>query len=84
MNNPFSVVRILLAVFAIVFVVSGCTTAKPTEAEAGTATAATPAPAPSFDELPMSEQLKIMAWNNKERDRRDFDSGLAVNIFKSE
>ena len=44
MNNPFSVVRILLAVFAIVFVVSGCTTAKPTEAEAGTATAAAPAP----------------------------------------
>ena len=47
MNNPFSAVRILLAVFAIVFVVSGCTTAKPTEAEAGTATAATPAPAPA-------------------------------------
>ena len=44
MNNPFSAVRILLAVFAIVFVVSGCTTAKPTEAEAGTATAAAPAP----------------------------------------
>ena len=44
MNNPFSAVRILLAVFAIVFVVSGCTTAKPTEAEAGVATAATPAP----------------------------------------
>ena len=47
MNNPFSAVRILLAVFAIVFVVSGCTTAKPTEAEAGVATAA--APAPSID-----------------------------------
>ena len=47
MNNPFSAVRILLAVFAIVFVVSGCTTAKPTEAEAGTATAAAPAPAPA-------------------------------------
>ena len=44
MINPFSAVRILLAVFAIVFVVSGCTTAKPTEAEAGVATAATPAP----------------------------------------
>ena len=44
MNNSFSAVRILLAVFAIVFVVSGCTTAKPTEAEAGTATAAAPAP----------------------------------------
>ena len=44
MNNPFSAVRILLAVFAIVFVVSGCTTAKPTEAEAGVATVATPAP----------------------------------------
>ena len=44
MNNPFKVVRILLAVFAIVFVVSGCTTAKPTEAEAGVATAAAPAP----------------------------------------
>ena len=44
MNNPFSAVRILLAVFAIVFVVSGCATAKPTEAEAGVATAATPAP----------------------------------------
>jgi nucleoid-associated protein YgaU len=44
MNNPFSAVRILLAVFAIVFVVSGCTTAKPTEAEAGVATAAAPAP----------------------------------------
>ena len=49
MNNSFSAVRILLAVFAIVFVVSGCTTAKPTEAEAGTATAAAPAPAPSTD-----------------------------------
>ncbi|MEE3292202.1 MAG: hypothetical protein VX275_04680, partial [Pseudomonadota bacterium] len=47
MNNSFSAVRILLAVFAIVFVVSGCTTAKPTEAEAGTATAAAPAPAPA-------------------------------------
>ena len=47
MNNPFSAVRILLAVFAIVFVVSGCTTAKPTEAEAGVATAAAPAPAPA-------------------------------------
>ena len=47
MNHPFSAVRILLAVFAIVFVVSGCTTAKPTEAEAGTATAAAPAPAPA-------------------------------------
>ena len=46
MNNPFSAVRILLAVFAIVFVVSGCTTAKPTEAEAGVATAAAPAPSP--------------------------------------
>ena len=44
MNNPFNAVRILLAVFAIVFVVSGCTTAKPTEAEAGVATAAAPAP----------------------------------------
>ncbi len=44
MINPFSAVRILLAVFAIVFVVSGCTTAKPTEAEAGVATAAAPAP----------------------------------------
>ncbi|HAD38455.1 MAG TPA: hypothetical protein DCF72_16115 [Gammaproteobacteria bacterium] len=44
MNNPFSAVRILLAAFAIVFVVSGCTTAKPTEAEAGVATAAAPAP----------------------------------------
>ena len=44
MNNHFSAVRILLAVFAIVFVVSGCTTAKPTEAEAGVATAAAPAP----------------------------------------
>ena len=44
MNNPFSAVRILLAVFAIVFVVSGCATAKPTEAEAGVATAAAPAP----------------------------------------
>ena len=49
MNNSFSAVRILLAVFAIVFVVSGCTTAKPTAAEAGTATAAAPAPAPSTD-----------------------------------
>ena len=47
MNNPFSAVRILLAVFAIVFVVSGCTTAKPTAAEAGTATTAAPAPAPA-------------------------------------
>ena len=47
MNHHFSAVRILLAVFAIVFVVSGCTTAKPTEAEAGTATAAAPAPAPA-------------------------------------
>jgi len=47
MNHHFSAVRILLGVFAIVFVVSGCTTAKPTEAEAGTATAAAPAPAPA-------------------------------------
>ncbi len=44
MNNPFSAIRILLSVFAIVFVVSGCTTAKPTAAEAGSATAAAPAP----------------------------------------
>jgi LysM repeat protein len=57
MNNPFSVVRILLAVFAIVFVVSGCTTAKPTEAEAGTATAATPAPAPSTDNADLLAEL---------------------------
>ena len=55
MNNPFSVVRILLAVFAIVFVVSGCTTAKPTEAEAGTATAA--APAPSTDTANLLAEL---------------------------
>ena len=55
MNNPFSVVRILLAVFAIVFVVSGCTTAKPTEAEAGTATAA--APAPSTDNADLLAEL---------------------------
>jgi len=52
-------------------------------------TKATPTPTPTptstpFNKLPMSEQLKIMAWNNKEHDRRDFDSGLAVNIFKSE
>ena len=53
MNNPFSAVRILLAVFAIVFVVSGCTTAKPTAAEAGTATAA--APAPSTDTSSVSD-----------------------------
>ena len=51
MNNPFSAVRILLAVFAIVFVVSGCTTAKPTEAEAGTATAAAPAPSTDNSDL---------------------------------
>ena len=59
MNNPFSAVRILLAVFAIVFVVSGCTTAKPTEAEAGTATAATPAPAlaPSTDNSDLLAEL---------------------------
>ena len=57
MNNPFSVVRILLAVFAIVFVVSGCTTAKPTEAEAGTATAAAPAPAPSTDNADLLAEL---------------------------
>ena len=55
MNNPFSAVRILLAVFAIVFVVSGCTTAKPTEAEAGTATAA--APAPSTDTANLLAEL---------------------------
>ena len=55
MNNPFSAVRILLAVFAIVFVVSGCTTAKPTEAEAGTATAA--APAPSTDNADLLAEL---------------------------
>ena len=55
MNNPFSAVRILLAVFAIVFVVSGCTTAKPTEAEAGTATAA--APAPSTDNAALLAEL---------------------------
>ena len=57
MNNPFSAVRILLAVFAIVFVVSGCTTAKPTEAEAGTATAAAPAPAPSTDNADLLAEL---------------------------
>ena len=57
MNNPFSAVRILLAVFAIVFVVSGCTTAKPTEAEAGTATAAAPAPAPSTDNSGLLAEL---------------------------
>ena len=57
MNNPFSAVRILLAVFAIVFVVSGCTTAKPTEAEAGTATAAAPAPAPSTDNSDLLAEL---------------------------
>ena len=55
MNNPFSAVRILLAVFAIVFVVSGCTTAKPTEAEAGVATAA--APAPSTDNADLLAEL---------------------------
>ena len=57
MNNPFSAVRILLAVFAIVFVVSGCTTAKPTEAEAGTATAAAPAPVPSTDNADLLAEL---------------------------
>jgi len=57
MNNPFSAVRILLAVFAIVFVVSGCTTAKPTEAEAGVATAAAPAPAPSTDNADLLAEL---------------------------
>ena len=61
MNNPFSVVRILLAVFAIVFVVSGCTTAKPTEAEAGTATAATPAPAPA----PSTDNADLLAELDK-------------------
>ena len=55
MNIPFSAVRILLAVFAIVFVVSGCTTAKPTAAEAGTATAA--APAPSTDNSGLLAEL---------------------------
>lgn len=55
MNNPFSAVRILLAVFAIVFVVSGCTTAKPTEAEAGVAIAA--APAPSTDNADLLAEL---------------------------
>ena len=55
MNNPFSAVRILLAVFAIVFVVSGCATAKPTEAEAGVATAA--APAPSTDNADLLAEL---------------------------
>ena len=57
MNNPFSAVRILLAVFAIVFVVSGCTTAKPTEAEAGVATAAAPAPSPSTDNADLLAEL---------------------------
>ena len=57
MNNPFSAVRILLAVFAIVFVVSGCTTAKPTEAEAGTATAAAPAPTPT----PSTDNSNLLA-----------------------
>ena len=57
MNHHFSAVRILLAVFAIVFVVSGCTTAKPTEAEAGTATAAAPAPAPSTDNADLLAEL---------------------------
>ena len=37
-----------------------------------------------FNELLMSEQAKIAAWNNKERDERDFDSGLAVNTFKGQ
>ena len=61
MNNPFSAVRILLAVFAIVFVVSGCTTAKPTEAEAGTATAATPAPAPAPAPAPSTDTADLLA-----------------------
>ena len=61
MNNPFSAVRILLAVFAIVFVVSGCTTAKPTEAEAGVATAAAPAPAPA----PSTDNADLLAELDK-------------------
>ena len=61
MNNPFSAVRILLAVFAIVFVVSGCTTAKPTEAEAGTATAAAPAPAPVPVPAPSTDTADLLA-----------------------
>ena len=63
MNNPFSAVRILLAVFAIVFVVSGCTTAKPTEAEAGTATAAAPAPSTDTADL-LAELDELLALSS--------------------
>ena len=66
MNNPFSAVRILLAVFAIVFVVSGCPTAKPTEAEAGTATAAAPAPAPSTDNSDLLAELDKLLNDNSD------------------
>ena len=67
MNNPFSVVRILLAVFAIVFVVSGCTTAKPTEAEAGTATAAAPAPSTDTADL-LAELDELLALRSSAPD----------------
>ena len=67
MNNPFSAVRILLAVFAIVFVVSGCTTAKPTEAEAGTATAAAPAPSTDTADL-LAELDELLALQSSAPD----------------
>ena len=67
MNNPFSAVRILLAVFAIVFVVSGCTTAKPTEAEAGTATAAAPAPSTDTADL-LAELDELLALRSSAPD----------------
>lgn len=67
MNNPFSAVRILLAVFAIVFVVSGCTTAKPTEAEAGTATAAAPTPSTDTADL-LAELDELLALRSSAPD----------------
>jgi len=67
MNHHFSAVRILLAVFAIVFVVSGCTTAKPTEAEAGTATAAAPAPSTDTADL-LAELDELLALRSSAPD----------------
>ena len=76
MNNPFSAVRILLAVFAIVFVVSGCTTAKPTEAEAGTATAAAPAPSTGTANL-LAELDELLASTDTANLLAELDELLA-------
>ena len=74
MNNPFSAVRILLAVFAIVFVVSGCTTAKPTAAEAGSATAAAAAPATSTDNSELLAEIDELLASMSSSSASDSDT----------